>query len=193
VIGKVIVGVRVIDRPQPSKLLDVCCYLGVRVSACMCLLSSAYPFCLPHLPLSAADTTHTIQSTALSVKRRPGTDSGASDVDDSIYECCLKNQLHRTSTCFSLQIQEASDSFIINKSQNKNKERQVGRKSQLQDGSAAAAGAGSTAVCRYEPMSNTQVLPEYLHKAIDCEPSMVCLICPTDSVGCECFVPECVA
>jgi hypothetical protein len=105
--------------------------------------------------------------TALSVKRRPGTDSGVSDVDDSIYECCLKNQLHRTSTSFSLQIQDASTTSIEQKSK---KDRQVGRKSQLRDDAAAGA------VCRYEPITNAQVLPQYLHKAIDCELSMAPVI-----------------
>jgi len=114
--------------------------------------------------------------TALSVKRRPGSDSGVSDIDDSIYECCLKNQLHRTSTSFSLQIQDASTSSIGQKSK---KDRQVGRKSQLRDDAAAAAAGGGSAagaVCRYEPITNAQVLPEYLHKAIDCELSMAPVI-----------------
>jgi hypothetical protein len=106
------------------------------------------------------------------VKRRPGSDSGDSEIDDSIYECCLKNQLHRTSTCFSLQIQDASTTGIEHKS--KTKDRKVGRKSHLRD--TAAGGSATAAVCRYEPISNAQVLPEYLHKAIDCELSMAPVI-----------------
>jgi len=137
------------------------------VYTCVCnlhILTAPPP---PHPPFLRL-LTLPCPSAALSVKRRPGTDSG-SEVDDSVYECLLKNQLHRTSTSFSLQIQEASSSAI---NKNRSKDRQVGRKSQLQDDKAE-----STAVCRYEPMSNTQVLPKYLHKAIDCEPSMVCLVC----------------
>ena len=93
--------------------------------------------------------------TSLSVKRRPGTDSGNADLDDSVYECKLNNSLNRSTAAFSLQLQEVAGHI-------------KGALSKVRD--------DQNTICKYSPMNNEKVLPTYLQKSIDCEPSMAPVI-----------------
>jgi hypothetical protein len=95
--------------------------------------------------------------TSLSVKRKPGTDSGGADLDDSVYECVVHSRVNRASTAFSLQVEV------------------VGSGAKAGSALSKVRGDGNT-VCRYLPISNTDILPEYLHRGIDCEPSMAPVI-----------------
>jgi hypothetical protein len=95
--------------------------------------------------------------TSLSVKRQPGTDSGGADLDDSVYDCVVHSRVNRASSAFSLQVQV------------------VGSGTKASSALSKVRGDGNT-VCRYQPISNTAILPEYLHRGIDCEPSMAPVI-----------------
>ena len=90
----------------------------------------------------------------MSVKRRPGTDSGNA-LDDSVYECRLRNKLSRSNCAFSMQLEE-----VPSESSN--------ALSKVRD--------DQNTVCRYEPMVNEKILPEYLQRGINCEPSMAPVI-----------------